>query len=73
MRRAWEFVGGCWYNDDIDRGQPDAIVAPALVPSAGAGREGWIWWTNGRIGEASSLDEAKASALAALIARSGGA
>lgn len=68
---VWEFVNGEWHNDDLDRGNPDAFVTHTLVPSPETGHVGWVWWAQGRMGEATSVEDAKLKASVALAAKKG--
>jgi hypothetical protein len=57
-----EFRAGRWAHVDDDH-DSDAVVTYASTPSPETGHVGWVWWARGKMGEASSLREAKRMAM----------
>lgn len=63
---CYELRGGKWTLAKMSDEEPSAIVVYATEPSPETGHVGWCWWAQGKMGDAPSLDAAKASAESAL-------
>lgn len=60
MSEVHEYVDGRWGPPgDFE---PQAVVTFTTEPSPETGHEGWVWWALGDMGEAPSLEAAKAAA-----------
>ena len=46
--------------------EPWAVITYTEEPSPETGHIGWVWWAQGRMGDAASFAEARSRALAAL-------
>jgi len=66
-----EYVEGEWRYGCRDPEPPEAAacITFAAEPSPETGHIGWCWWALGKMGDAATLDEAKAKAEAVLQAR----
>ena len=62
---CYELCDGVWGLATMD-GEPSAVVVYATEPSPETGHVGWCWCAQGKMGDAPSLDAAKASAESAL-------
>lgn len=58
-----EFHDGVW--GPPTEAEPDALVIYTTEPSPETGHIGWCWWALGKMGDAKTLEEAKAKAEAA--------
>lgn len=58
-----EFHDGAWTSPT--EAEPDALITYATEPSPETGHVGWCWWARGKMGDAATLEEAKAKAEAA--------
>lgn len=63
-----EWVEGEWRYGCRDAEPPEAAacIIYTLEPSPETGHVGWCWWALGKMGDAATLDEAKAKAEAVL-------
>ena len=63
-----EWVEGEWryYRRDAEPAEAAACITFATEASPETGHVGWCWWALGKMGDASSLDEAKAKAEAVM-------
>lgn len=68
MSPLWEYQEGEWVEGGEER-EGAAFVVYCSEPSPETGHEGWCWWACGKMGEAASLDAAKAAAEAVVLAR----
>ena len=60
-----EYVEGEWCYPTHDS-EPAAVITYTTDPSPETGHVGWVWWALGEMGEAPSMEAAKAAAVEAL-------
>lgn len=61
-----DYVDGEWRYGCHDDAEPAMIVTYASEPSPETGHVGWVWWAQGKMGEATTLPGAMRAAEAAL-------
>lgn len=61
-----DYVEGEWRYGCHDDAEPVMIVTYASEPSPETGHVGWVWWAQGKMGEATTLPRAMRAAEAAL-------